>query len=84
MCEIFKVHNKDNRATSHDIAFLLKWLTKNYFLTILVTVNHFHKKRSTMERRSGAFTVSFEQISHIVLVFPLKTLNESVPYPELF
>ena len=27
-------------------------------------------------RRSGAFIVNYEQISHIVLVFPLTTLNE--------
>ena len=27
-------------------------------------------------RRSGAFIVNFEQISHIVLIFPLLTLNE--------
>ena len=27
-------------------------------------------------RRSGAFIVNYEQISHIVFVFPLTTLNE--------
>ena len=29
--------------------------------------------------RSGVFIVNFEQISHIILVFPLLTLNKSIP-----
>ena len=29
--------------------------------------------------RSGVFIVNFEKISHIVLVFPLLTLNKQMP-----
>ena len=30
-------------------------------------------------RRSGVFIVNFEQNSHIILVFPLLTLNKKMP-----
>ena len=33
-------------------------------------------------RRSGVFIVNFEQISHIVLGFPLLTLNKAMPAGE--
>ena len=43
-------------------------------------------KVKTPERRqwshSGVFIVNFEQISHIVLVFPLLVLNKSMPARE--
>ena len=41
-------------------------------LFILVYLRHL----PCHQRRSGVFIVNFEQISHIVLVFPLLTLNK--------
>ena len=35
--------------------------------------------RTTPWRRSGVFIVNFEHFSHLVLVFPLLTLNMKLP-----
>ena len=40
------------------------------------TINTLERRH---ERRSGVFIFHFEQISHIIQVFPFLTLNKSVP-----
>ena len=57
---MFKINNKDTRTTS---------LTS--FIIVIDNAIVF----VDFPRRSGVFVVNFEQISHIVLVFVLLTLN---------
>ena len=89
--QLFKNNNKDSRTGLSDVVLVSLLLTLNMHFSTesqpaftcskLATealeqgVKYVQRHMRRQWRSSGAFIVNFEHVSHLVLVFPLLTLN---------